>query len=266
MSNYYDRETKSKRFKRLFSLIMIVILSVLLAVVVIQNIIKTAQDKSEDAKLYHVASVIDGDTIKINYNGTDTLLRLIGINAPEVNGSYTTAQCYGTESTKYLTDLLAGKDVKIEADPTQDSTDDYKRLLRYVYLDGEDIGLNMLSGGYAREYTYNSNKPYSKQSEYKDAEVLAKQNKKGQWADNVCTDTSKKAEKEEAQTVTPATPTPDVKKDCNIKGNKNKKGEKIYHMPGQKYYNVTKIDEKNGERWFCTEQEAINAGWRKSNV
>jgi hypothetical protein len=37
-------------------------------------------------------------------------------------------------------------------------------------------------------------------------------------------------------------------------------------MPGQHYYNKTQIDESKGERWFCTEQEAIAAGWRKAKV
>ncbi len=55
-------------------------------------------------------------------------------------------------------------------------------------------------------------------------------------------------------------------KNCLIKGNINNKGEKIYHMPGQKYYSQTVIEPEKGERWFCTEQEATSAGWRKSKV
>lgn len=55
--------------------------------------------------------------------------------------------------------------------------------------------------------------------------------------------------------------------DCNIKGNINfNTGEKIYHLPGQKYYDSTVINEAAGERWFCTEEEAIAAGWRKSKL
>ena len=53
---------------------------------------------------------------------------------------------------------------------------------------------------------------------------------------------------------------------CKIKGNINKSGVKIYHLPGQKYYDSTKIDTNYGERWFCTEEEAVAAGWRKSEV
>lgn len=42
-----------------------------------------------------------------------------------------------------------------------------------------------------------------------------------------------------------------------IKGNINSKGEKIYHMPGSKYY-----DKTVPEQWFFTERDAINAGYR----
>lgn len=51
---------------------------------------------------------------------------------------------------------------------------------------------------------------------------------------------------------------------CLIKGNINSKKEKIYHMPGQRYYEQTQIKPEDGERWFCTEEEAVAAGWRKS--
>ncbi len=53
---------------------------------------------------------------------------------------------------------------------------------------------------------------------------------------------------------------------CNIKGNINTRGEKIYHVPGQKYYDETRISASHGERWFCSEQEARAAGWRKAKV
>ncbi len=53
---------------------------------------------------------------------------------------------------------------------------------------------------------------------------------------------------------------------CDIKGNVNTKGERIYHVPGQKYYDDTVIQPSHGERWFCSEAEARAAGWRKSRV
>ncbi len=52
---------------------------------------------------------------------------------------------------------------------------------------------------------------------------------------------------------------------CVIKGNISyKTGEKIYHLPGCPNYKSTKIDTRYGERWFCTEEEAVKAGWRKA--
>lgn len=53
---------------------------------------------------------------------------------------------------------------------------------------------------------------------------------------------------------------------CNIKGNVNTRGERIYHLPGQKYYRETHISPSHGERWFCSEEEAHAAGWRRSRV
>jgi competence protein ComEC len=45
-----------------------------------------------------------------------------------------------------------------------------------------------------------------------------------------------------------------------IKGNINSKGEKIYHLPGGAYY-----DKTIPEKWFKTEQEAQDAGFRPSS-
>lgn len=52
---------------------------------------------------------------------------------------------------------------------------------------------------------------------------------------------------------------------CEIKGNISQENdEKIYHVPGQWYYNKTVITPEKGERWFCTEEEARANGWRKA--
>jgi|MTBAKSStandDraft_1061840.scaffolds.fasta_scaffold05126_11 hypothetical protein len=53
--------------------------------------------------------------------------------------------------------------------------------------------------------------------------------------------------------------------DCDIKGNISYTSkEKIFHAPGQEYYDPTVITPMFGERWFCTEEEAFANGWRKS--
>lgn len=53
---------------------------------------------------------------------------------------------------------------------------------------------------------------------------------------------------------------------CDIKGNISyTTNEKIYHVPGGRFYNDTVISPEYGERWFCTEEEALSNGWRKSS-
>lgn len=54
---------------------------------------------------------------------------------------------------------------------------------------------------------------------------------------------------------------------CDIKGNVSQNtGERIYHVRGQRYYRETVISPRYGERWFCSEAEARQAGWRKSRI
>lgn len=62
----------------------------------------------------------------------------------------------------------------------------------------------------------------------------------------------------------PSAAAPEQSDACNIKGNISRKGERIYHVPGQKFYVQTRISAGKGERWFCSEQEAWAAGWRRS--
>ncbi|MEA5479400.1 cold shock domain-containing protein [Pseudanabaena galeata UHCC 0370] len=52
---------------------------------------------------------------------------------------------------------------------------------------------------------------------------------------------------------------------CNIKGNISvSSGSKLYHLPNMEDYAITNIDVSKGERWFCTEAEAIANGWKKA--
>jgi len=54
---------------------------------------------------------------------------------------------------------------------------------------------------------------------------------------------------------------------CEIKGNISyTTGERIYHLPGQRWYEKTVINPRYGERWFCTEEEAESNGWRRARV
>jgi len=55
------------------------------------------------------------------------------------------------------------------------------------------------------------------------------------------------------------------KLDCDIKGNISiSTGKKLYHLPGMEDYKSTVISRDKGEKWFCSESEAINSGWSKA--
>ncbi len=263
--------------------IAIVIISVMaggLATLIVNFKPITKQDTTETSVatadvLYDVKEVIDGDTIKIDYEGAETSVRLIGVNTPETVDPRTTVECFGQEASDYLKTLLTDKKVKIEADSTQTDRDKYDRLLRYVYLDNEDVAYKIISNGYGYEYTYNV--PYEKQTSYKNAQSVAESTKRGLWADGVCSANTVEKTQDTAATTTTTNTTPAASAndttsstasntECTIKGNVNSSGEKIYHVPGQKYYNSTRIDVEYGERWFCSEVEAQAAGWRRSKV
>lgn len=242
---------------------------------------------------YEVISVVDGDTIKINYQGQTTSVRLIGVNTPETIDPRKDVECYGEEASNYLKDLLTGKTVTIAADASQADRDKYNRLLRYVYLDGQDVNYQIIANGYGYEYTYNV--PYEKQASYKAAQSAAEAAGKGLWAAGICEKTAPQypasssgasssnasnsntssshtsnSSASNAGSHTSSNGNSNISSttagnsNCNIKGNINSKGEKIYHVPGGAYYHKTQIDASRGERWFCSEAEAQAAGWRRS--
>jgi micrococcal nuclease len=136
--------------------------------------------------LFTVVGVTDGDTIRVDINGIIETIRLIGMDTPEIVDPRKPVQCFGKESSDKAREMLGGKRVRLEADPTQGERDTYGRLLRFVFLeDGTSFDQWMIAEGYAHEYTYQSN-PYKYQAEYKDAEKTAREGKKGLWADDTC--------------------------------------------------------------------------------
>lgn len=48
---------------------------------------------------------------------------------------------------------------------------------------------------------------------------------------------------------------------CQIKGNVSRQGDRIYHVPGGRDYERTRIG-NDGERMFCSVREAEATGWR----
>ena len=114
--------------------------------------------KSDSLNLFpenKVINVIDGDTIDIYQNNKVERVRLLGINTPETVDPRKGVECYGPEASQKLKEILTDKIVKIEGDPSQEDKDKYGRLLRYIFLNDENINEKMVKEGYAFEYTYN---------------------------------------------------------------------------------------------------------------
>jgi len=216
---------------------------------------------STASDLFSVTRVVDGDTIDVSINGQIERIRMIGINTPETVDPRKTVECFGVEASNKAKALLSGKKVRLEIDNTQGERDKYSRLLRYVFLEtGTNFGLVMIQQGYAYEYTYDL--PYKYQSEYKSAQKEAEESNAGLWGDK-CNGNTKTLVSATPVTTTNTTQSVETNS-CIIKGNISSKKEKIYHVPGCGHYDKTVIDETKGEKFFCSEQEALDAGWRKA--
>lgn len=129
-----------------------------------------------------VTAVIDGDTVIVQLGDKEEKLRFVGIDTPETEFSPAGAECYGSEATSRARQLLAGEELLLSGDPTQDVRDVHGRLLVYAQMsDGRDFGEVMIAEGYAREYTF-ANK-YRNQDTYKAAESNARESGAGLWSD-----------------------------------------------------------------------------------
>lgn len=223
--------------------------------------LSTIPTSSPVSEIFKVTRVIDGDTIEIEPStgsgqGRERV-RYLGIDTPETVDPRKPVQCFGVEAAKKNKELVEGKAVRLEKDITD--KDKYGRLLRYVWVNPSTssgqaifVNLELVKQGFATSYTYPPDVKY--QAEILEAERQAREVNRGLW--RAC------------PLLSPAVASPSageqVLADCDIKGNISASGEKIYHLPGCGSYAKTKIDERRGERWFCTEEEAQIAGWRKA--
>jgi micrococcal nuclease len=152
-----------------------------------------------------IVAVIDGDTVDVNLAGAVVRLRLIGIDTPETVDPRAPIECFGLEASAKK--LLTGQTVTLEADATQGDQDRYGRLLRYVWLpDGRHFNLDMISQGYAFEYTYAQ--PYRYQIAFQQAEAEARVQQRGLWSPDTCNGERQPAPPTPTVQPAPTPPTP----------------------------------------------------------
>jgi len=203
-----------------------------------------------------VTKVIDGDTIEIEGGQR---IRYIGIDTPETVDPRKPVQCFGKEASDQNKKLVEGKEVKLEKDVSE--TDKYGRLLRYVYVGDIFVNDYLVRQGYAHASSYPPDIKY--QDQFTKAQNEASANSKGLWGPTCGVSENQTNEPTNDSNVT-QNAINSQSGNCSIKGNISSSGEKIYHMPGQNFYDRTQINTSKGERWFCSESDALAAGWRKS--
>ena len=173
--------------------------------------------------------IIDGDTFLTK---SDILIRMADMNAPE------TGRCGSKEATEELTKLISGKPLYLRID----MLDSYKRFIALVYTPEGLVNEAMLRSGWVRieKRTGPEKEKLGIASQY------AIDHKLGIYSEK-CLSTK-----------------PD-KPGCDIIGNvRHGNSDKIYTLPGCQSYPTTVLQKDQGDQWFCTEAEAIKAGFVRS--
>ena len=126
---------------------------------------------------YKVTRVIDGDTLVVQKGATSLTIRLVGIDAPEVSHKkYEPGQPYSQQSTKHLAKLVQNR----SADVKSYGADRYGRILGEVFVDGNNVNLEMVKTGLAEVYR-GTPAPGQDVRPYRRAEEEARKAGRGMW-------------------------------------------------------------------------------------
>jgi endonuclease YncB( thermonuclease family) len=211
-----------------------------------------AQQAWQQRTLLGIPDIVDGDTLTIN----GIRIRLEGIDAPETDQVCLDAKgalwTCGIEARDRLKAHVAGRELSC----VDKGTDPYNRTLAICSLAGEDLNRWLVREGLALAYVQ-----YSRL--YVNSETEAKHALRGLWSGAFIAPWDWRHRDRQAvilgalivplnaQSIllAPASAHGAPSTECTIKGNVNRKGERIYHMPGQRDYasiNMTSHE----KRWF----------------
>jgi endonuclease YncB( thermonuclease family) len=202
----------------------------------------------------------DGDSLMVG----DQEVRLFGIDAPELDQSCQRGGknwACGAAAKDLLNSLIGARSVFCSST----GMDQYRRVLARCVAGTTDLNRTMVASGYAVAF-----RRYS--SDYVSAEESAMANRRGLWSGTFTMPSDYRHASESPAEARPA-PTRRTTRvsstdwsgraraNCNIKGNRNRRGQWIYHLPGMPYYEQTRPEEL-----FCSEAEAQAAGYRRAIV
>jgi len=245
-------------------------------------LVAAAMAQAAEPAVGQLARVFDGDTISVLIDGEDFRLRLHAIDTPDQE------QALYFAASDELRKRLTGRPLRVERVATT-----YGRQAAVILVDDEDINGEMIRAGYAyvhRKYLGMSD--YDRR--YCALEHEARVAGRGLWAlepsDRIApwqlrqyysgkrfafTDFSSETvedcqaaagkEDDRAGTIAadpvPGLTPPDSR--CSIKGDITLSGKRRYYVRGMRGYPGAFINEEKGERWFCSEGEAEQAGWER---
>ncbi|PIS08686.1 hypothetical protein COT75_05515 [Candidatus Beckwithbacteria bacterium CG10_big_fil_rev_8_21_14_0_10_34_10] len=185
-----------------------------------------------------VVKVRDGDTFEFE---DGRVIRLLNFDAPELRKGEIETECYALESLEVLKSLVLEKRVYFKTDKNE--MDRFGRVLAYVFLKSgkEKIFLNqyLLEIGAGEFFLDTVNLKY--QEELIRAAHKGYLEVKGKWSQCAPSDSG-----------------------CLIKGNLDIYDKRWYHLPSFRHYNQVVMNLNKGDKWFCTEEEAIKAGFQKA--
>jgi endonuclease YncB( thermonuclease family) len=219
------------------------------------------------ADLTGIPRVVDGDTLVVN----GIKIRLEGVDAPESD-----QLCLDEYAQRWTCGITARDRLerKIGSNPISCSAigeDKYKRTLAICRLGSEDLNRWLVREGLALSFVRYSHA-------YDGDEIFARENRLGLWSGAFVAPWDWRHRNGRtivlgAQSV-PLSARPELlsaasseeapSPECVIKGNVSRTGKRLYHMPGQVNYAQIKMDKGKGERWFCSEEEALVAGWHRA--
>ena len=203
------------------------------------------------------ATVIDGDSLSV----AGVSIRLFGIDAPE--GKQTcdrdeVAWRCGEEAASQLRGMIGSSPVLCQGR----GNDTYGRTVAVCSVAGIELNRAMVEAGWATAF-----RRYSE--DYLAEETRARAARRGIWGSTFVLPQDFRAAQRASQAV--AAPiarssTRDIaatqgSSGCAIKGNRNRRGQWIYHLPGMPYYEATRAEEI-----FCSEAQARAAGYRRAIV
>jgi len=193
-----------------------------------------------------VVGVTDGDTISVMREGREQIIRLYGIDTPEMG------QAFGKKAKKFTSDQVFGRQVKV----VPLDRDRYGRIVALVHSINSSEILNeaIVKAGYAWVYVKYCKAKFC--SEWYKFEERARDGRLGLWSDS-----------------NPIAPWNYRKSQVHNKpetiGNTSKNKVKYhgnsishtFHRPGCRYYNC-----KNCTVEFENRNDAISAGYRPCNL